>query len=159
MTDLIPSGAPQIAAGQADKVNGTKMVSVGCKLPNGLLCELGKVGDNDYTVVRLKGSNDALVVGGFGITENVSESFWNAWVKKHRGMAFIRNQLVFAMPDAASARDYAQDHATKKSGFEALDAMAGANDANGNKIITPDTNHLAQGRRDVAQAFQRSRQE
>lgn len=159
MTDPTPSGASQIAAGQADKANGTKMVSVGCKLPNGLLCELGKVGDNDYTVVRLKGSNDALVVGGFGITENVSESFWTAWVKKHRAMAFIRNQLVFAMPDAASARDHAQDHASKKSGFEALDAMAGANDASGKQVITPDTNHLAQGKRDVAQAVQRARQE
>lgn len=160
MTDQIPpaGGAPLIVAGQPDKANSTKTISVGCKLPNGLLCEMGKVGDSNYTVVRLNGSNDATIVGGFGITEHVSEEFWNAWVKKHKGMAFVRKGLVFAMGDVASARDHATDHATTRSGFEALDPLAGAGrDADGKPLITPDLPHLQQGKRDIIQTMERAR--
>lgn len=159
MTDQIPSsgGARLPPAGQPDKANGTKTISVGCKLPNGLICEMGKVGDSNHTVVRLNGSNDATVVGGFGITEHVSEEFWNAWIKKHRGMAFVKRGLVFAMDDADSARDHAVDQATTRSGFEALNPMEGVKDKDGKPLITPDVNHLAQGRRDIVQTMERAR--
>lgn len=39
-------------------------VTVGCKLPNGLILEQGAY------KVELNGSNSSIVVGGYGLTEN-----------------------------------------------------------------------------------------
>lgn len=152
-----PKGTPPIPAGEIGKANSTTMVTVGCKLPNGLICELGKFGDEDYRQVRLNGANDSSIVGGFGLTE-VSKGFWDVWVKKHARLAFVRGGHVFAMNDKDSARDFAQERAGVKTGFEALDPMKGMSDKDGNLLITPDVNHLTQGKRDTAQAIQRANQ-
>ena len=157
MTQQVTKGAPLAPAGESGKANGTSMLSVGCKLPNGLICELGKVGDEEYQSVRLNGANSSNIVGGYGITP-VSAAFWDAWVKKHQRLAFVSKRLVFAMTDRDSARDFAQEHAEVKSGFEALDPMKGMVDKDGKQLITPDVNHLQQGKRDTAQAMQRAAQ-
>lgn len=145
----------QTSAGEAGKANGTAMVTVGCKLPNGLICELGKHGDEGYQSVRLNGANSSNIAGGFGLTP-VSATFWDAWVKKHKRLAFVTKGHVFAMTDIASAQDFAKEHAEVKTGFEALDPMKGMSDGKGNQIITPDVGHLNQGKRDTAQAMQRA---
>lgn len=146
-----PQGAPQAAAGQPDKANGTEMVTVGCKLPNGLVCEMGKLGDETYTTVRLNGANSARVVGGYGITPGVSASFWNAWMKKNKGLEFVRKGLVFAHTDEASAADHAKDRAEVRSGLEALDPMKKVTGPDGKVLVETDMNHFNQGRADVAQ--------
>jgi hypothetical protein len=147
----LPQGATQAAAGQPDKANGTEVVTVGCKLPNGLICELGKPGDENYTSVRLNGANSARVVGGYGITPHVSASFWNAWMKKNKGLSFVRAGLVFSHTDEASAADHAKDNAERRSGLEALDPMKKLVGADGKVLVETDLNHFNQGRADVAQ--------
>jgi hypothetical protein len=146
-----PQGAPQAAAGQLDKANGTEVVTVGCKLPNGLICELGKPGDENYTAVRLNGANDARVVGGYGLTPFVSASFWAAWMKKNKGLSFVRKGLVFAHNDEASAADHAKDTAELRSGLEALDPMKKLVGPDGKVLVETDMNHFTQGKRDMAQ--------
>lgn len=138
------------------KANSTATVTVGCKLPNGLVCELGKFGDEDYKAVTLKGANSAVVHGGFGLTPGVDASFWEAWKKKHGRLSFVRLGLVFAVGDLASARDHAVDLSAVKTGLEPLDPLKKVtNPVTGDTILEVDGNHFAQARRDVAQATSR----
>ena len=51
-------------------------VTVGCKLPHGLVAEVGKES------VTFLGINSTELIGGHGITENVPKDFWDAWVAK-----------------------------------------------------------------------------
>jgi hypothetical protein len=145
-----PNGAAQAAAGELGKANSTAMVTVGCKLPNGLICEMGKVGDENHTVVRLNGANSARVIGGYGLTQ-VSAEFWGAWVKKHKGLEFVRKGLVFAHGDEASAGDHAKDVASTRTGFEAIDPTKKILGADGQPLLETDMSHFNQARADVAQ--------
>lgn len=118
-TTRISSGAPQPLAGEPGKVNGTKMVVVGCKLPNGLILELGRPGEGAYTRVRLNGANSAQIIGGAGLTD-VSEEFMTAWLKKNAELSFVRQRLVFVGNDVTEASAVAIDRAQQKTGFERL---------------------------------------
>lgn len=133
----------------------TTTVTIGCKLPNGMVLEMGKFGDEDYKAVTVKGSNSALVHGGFGITEGVDASFWQAWKKKHARLSFVQKGLVFAVGDLASARDHAIDMSALKTGLEPLDPMKKIVGPNGETLVEVDTGHFAQAKRDVAQARNR----
>lgn len=148
-----PQGAPLGAAGESDKANGTAMYTVGCKLPNGLYLELGKPGDDDYTRVRLEGSNGARIVGGFGLTP-VSKAFWDKWVKKNAKLEFVKKGMVFAMDTDASAVDFAKERAELKHGMEPLDPLKGLANVkgpDGKPLVEVDASHFAQGRQDMAQ--------
>lgn len=150
-TPTPPTTPTQAPVGQLDKAGGTQMVTVGCKLPNGLVCEMGKVGDENHTVVRLNGANSARVIGGYGLTQ-VSAEFWGAWVKKHKSLQFVRDGLVFAHGDDASASDHAKDFITKRTGFEAIDPTKKILGPDGKTpLLETDIEHWNQGRQDVAQ--------
>lgn len=98
-----------------------KTVVVGCKLPNGLIIEVGSPGADNYWRVQLKGSNDARVIGGYGITENVDEENFGRWLKSHAFMPAVKNGLIFVHGTVESARDCATDRKDLKHGFEAVD--------------------------------------
>lgn len=150
MTDSTITRVPPPPAGEPDKANGTKMIWVGCKLPNGLVCELGTRDDENYRSVRLNGANDARVVGGYGLTQ-VTESFWNAWVKKHQRLEFVKKALVFVEGDLDSARAHAEEESERKTGLEPLDPLKKVtNPETGDVILEVDSGHFAQGRRDMA---------
>lgn len=140
---------------EGNKQTSAKTVTVGCKLPNGLICEMGKFGDEDYKAVTLKGANSAVVHGGYGLTEGVDESFWQAWKAKHKRLSFVQKGLVFAVGDIASAIDHAIDLSAVKTGLEPLDPMKKVTDAAGNPLLEVDSSHFAQAKRDVAQASRR----
>jgi hypothetical protein len=153
MSETKVTGAPPPPAGEPDKANGTTMVVVGCKLPNGLICEMGKVGDENYRAVRLNGANSAKIVGGHGLT-HVSADFWNAWYKKNKHLEFVRKALVFAHGDEASASDHAADRAEVRTGMEPLDpikSLANVKGPDGKPLVEMDADHFNQGRADVAQ--------
>jgi len=142
---------PQAKPGEPDKVNGTASVVIGCKLPNGIIMEMGKLGDEGHVAVRINGSNAALVIGGYGMT-TVSKELWDKWYAKNKRLEFVRKGLIFAHGDEASARDHAQDNAGHKSGFEAVNPDQVIKNAAGDVILEADANHLRQGRMDIAQA-------
>jgi CTP:molybdopterin cytidylyltransferase MocA len=73
-------------------------VTVGCKLPNGLILEQG-----EYKV-ELNGSNSSIVVGGYGLTENVDKEAFEAWLAVHADQPYVRKELVFAQAKTSSAR-------------------------------------------------------
>jgi hypothetical protein len=53
--------------------------------------------------VELNGSNSSLVVGGYGLTENVDKKF-EAWLAVHADQPYVRKELVFAQAKTNSAR-------------------------------------------------------
>lgn len=145
------SEKPKETPGQPDKANGTAMVVVGCKLPNGLICELGKPGDDNYTRVVLNGANASQVAGGFGLT-SVSKAFWESWRDKHKRLDFVRKGLVFMHTDMASAVDHAKDSAGLRSGLEPLDPFKKVHNEKGEVVLEVDRDHFTQAQRAAAQA-------
>ena len=90
-------------------------VVVGCKLPNGFAAEVGDV------EVKFNGLNTTNVIGGFGITEGVSEEFWKAWLDKHQDMPFVKNGFIFAHSNNNSLKAEIKEKAKEKTGLEPLD--------------------------------------
>lgn len=113
--------------------------AVGCKLPNGIILEMGKRGERSHQSVKLNGANTARVVGGYGITEGVSTEFMQAYMKKHARMSFVQKGLVFIHGDVASAEAHAREQAEVKNGFERTDPL---NPMPGNKKLEPDLDNL-----------------
>lgn len=92
----------------------TETVTVGCKLPHGLVLEL------DKQSVVLNGANSSTIIGGYGLTEGVDKAFFDAWMEKNEHLPFVRNQTVFAQAKTEDARASALEKAGEKTGFEGM---------------------------------------
>ena len=89
--------------------NSSKTVTVGCKLPNGLVLEVGNKS------VEINGANSSRVVGGHGITYDVDAEFFEAWLKAHADRDMVKGGFVFAHEKASSAKAEAADKESNKS--------------------------------------------
>lgn len=88
---------------------------IGCKLPSGLVIRgAGKQ-------FKLNGSNSSMLINGYGTTEGVPADIWDEFAKDHATSKVIRNGIVFAVGDLASARDAAAERSKVKTGLEQLD--------------------------------------
>lgn len=127
-------------------ISGTATVIVGCKLPHGLVMELGKVGDEKYKRHVLFGANGnskgAIVAGGFGIT-TVPADFWEQWTKKNRHLELLKNGAVFAQEGLEDTKAAAVATAGIRTGLEPLNPQAPP------KEVTVDTDHINRGRQDL----------
>ncbi|MDQ0019003.1 hypothetical protein [[Curtobacterium] plantarum] len=92
-----------------------EVVTVGCKLPNGLVIDV----DGAQPVV-LAGANASNVIGGYGLTENVDKAVFDKWLEQHKDQPYVKNELVFAQAKTNSAESKAKDNADVKSGLEGL---------------------------------------
>lgn len=68
----------------------TNTVVVGCKLANGIIMQV------DDKAININGFNTAQIIGGHGITEDVDEEFWNAWVEKNKENSLYTGGFIFA---------------------------------------------------------------
>jgi hypothetical protein len=91
-----------------------KQVYVGCKLPNGLIAQVGN------TKVLFKGANSSRVVGGYGLTP-VDKDFSDAWFKQHKNFHPVKAELIFVQGDVVSAEAQADEQSEVKSGLEGVD--------------------------------------
>lgn len=89
-------------------------VSVGCKLPHGLIIKTGGKS------VALAGANSSAIIGGYGLTE-VDKDFYDAWRKEFATFAPLKNELIFVQESRAKAEGRAKEQAEVKSGLEPLD--------------------------------------
>lgn len=90
-------------------------VTVGCKLPHGLVAEVGKES------VTFLGINSTELIGGHGITENVPKDFWDAWVAKVSPWFLpLKNGVIFAFENEKSTTAKAKEMAKQATGFEGL---------------------------------------
>ena len=123
----------------ADIRTSTTTVTVGCKLPNGLIMELAEPAAGRQLIPApigerhtLNGSNSTLIDSPFGrvaqgthrygIT-HVPKEFAEAWFARHKDFEFVKRGQVFIVKDAAAAASEAKlrenDSATR-TGLEAL---------------------------------------
>lgn len=95
----------------------TTTVTVGCKLPNGLIIE---VADKKAT---LNGLNSTNVINSHGITE-VDKGLWDAWLSANKELSFVKKGLVFAHEKEAATKAEAKEREDNKTGLEQLDPKA-----------------------------------
>lgn len=93
-------------------------VTVGCKLPHGLILEVGKV------QVAINGENKAVIAGGHGVTEGVDKEFWDAWVAAHPNYKPLTSGLIFAHEDKKDAIAQVKERKGQKHGLERLNPEA-----------------------------------
>lgn len=82
-------------------------VTVGCKLPNGLIIEV------DGVRVTLNGVNKSNIVGADHCTTLVDESFWNAWLKEHETLMAVTSGAIFVAKNDVEAAAIVKDKKTK----------------------------------------------
>lgn len=96
----------------------SKTVSVGCRLPNGVVLELGD------KKVTLNGLNKVVIIGvDHGITE-VDGDFWAAWSELNKDFTPFKNGAIFSAGDAKSTSALAEDLQGVKTGLEPIDPNA-----------------------------------
>lgn len=101
-------------------VSGTDTVTVGCKLPHGLHLDIVKIGEPTARHT-INGTNSSRIIGGYGITEGVPRAFWDRWLEQAKDLAMVKNGLVFAHKETASAIAKAKDGAGVLNSFEPID--------------------------------------
>lgn len=89
-------------------------ITVGCKLPHGLILEHGG------KTITLKGWHSSRVAGGYGLTEGVDKDVFEAWLKAHADLPMVKRGLVFAQERAHSAEACAREREKVRSGLEGL---------------------------------------
>lgn len=106
------------------KVDG-ESVLVGCKLPHGIVLELGKPGEDKYSRVELAGQNTSRIPGGYGLT-HVNKAFMAEWMKRkeNASLAFVKRGYVFYHGEQASVESYFETSAPVRTGLERLDPKA-----------------------------------
>lgn len=95
-------------------------VVIGCKLPNGLILQ---VGDKQHAV---NGFNHSYVVGGHGITDDVPQDFWDAWVAENKDRAVLKNGFIFAHAKQKDVKAEATEKKATRSKTEPLDPSSKA---------------------------------
>lgn len=93
----------------------TSTYIIGCKLPSGLVIS------HEGQKLKLAGTNDSLLINGFGITRDVPAELWEGFAKTFADQPLLRNGVVFAVTDEASAKDASQERKDQKTGLEQLD--------------------------------------
>ncbi|GAN69296.1 hypothetical protein [Acetobacter orleanensis] len=88
-------------------------VTIGCKLPNGLILSLGAARH------ELAGTRASAVVGGYGLTP-VPAEFWAAWSRAYADFPPLKNGLIFAQNTVEKATGQAREQATLRTGTEPL---------------------------------------
>lgn len=120
-------------------------VTVACKLPHGLILELGNPGADNYRrhlvagpyTTDQAGKPASIVVNNYAFTK-VPEDFWKAWSAKHKGAQYLKTRAVYAEAESDGAQAAALTDGNTRSGFERLNPdkpMPG---------IEPDRDHLKQ---------------
>lgn len=103
MTTKVPSGRPgEMIEHTQNYPMGPKIAVRGPKLPYGMLPNFK-------------------IVGGFALTPGVPEEFWEHWLEQHKNDPMVENGLIYAHSREDYLEDYANDHASVKSGMQGLD--------------------------------------
>lgn len=102
------------------KSNSGSHVVVGCKLPHGLHLDINEPG-KPLRRVTLKGTNASNVVGGYGITPQVPQQFFEEWMRLNKELPAVKSGLIFATANVDSATGKAEDHKKLKNNLEPLD--------------------------------------
>lgn len=121
----------------------SKLLTVGCRLPHGLVLEVGTPGADNYRQIKLNGpfsknsaGHGVLTVNGYAFTK-VPEDFWQEFTRAHKGATYLVNRMIYAEDSDEKAQSATkQGESAGKTGFEALNP-----DKPGHGV-EPDQDHL-----------------
>lgn len=109
----------------------SKLLTIACRLPHGLVAEVGRFGDENYKQIQLNGPNSKTSDGKGVLTHNgyaftkVPEDFWNEFVRTRKNATYMVNRMVYAEDSDEKAKaTTTQAESTGKTGFEALNPDA-----------------------------------
>lgn len=115
---------------------GAATVVIGCKLPHGLIIEVGidKNGNKSerYQSIKLNGPNrdgNRIIGNAYGFT-HVDKALWELWVKTHADLPYVKKELVFVQADLSRAEAASIERGNERHGLESLqdkDARLGKN--------------------------------
>jgi hypothetical protein len=109
--------AENAASKRKPRAQLSSMVSVGCRLPNGIVLEHPLDPNNK---VELNGLNRAKVVGaGYGVT-NVPREFWDMWSSVHKDFGPFKAGAIFSASSESDVAIVAAEVAREKTGFEQM---------------------------------------
>jgi hypothetical protein len=102
-------------------------VVVACKIPAGLILEVGSVAKDTYRRVEIAGpnttyrtgQNTGLIVGGYAFT-TVPADLWAEFVRTRSKAAFLQNRAVYAEDTMDKAHAAALTDSKTLIGFERL---------------------------------------
>jgi len=115
---------PKIQAGEGQnqieevKTMADKVI-IGCKLPNGIILE---VGDKSKLI---KGLNASVIIGADHVTTEVDAEFYEAWLADHKDFPAVKSGAIFVAKTIEAIKEKAKDLKKEKTGFEPMqqDAM------------------------------------
>lgn len=141
----VPKESPKPEERPASATRTSNLVTVACKVPNGLILRNHEMFDeaeplfgggyktvrrsrpigNPITIVgpsRAPGSDpDAKrVVGGYGLTFNVPRDDFERWMKDNADLDIVKLKLIFAHENVERVQDQARDQKMLRSGLEPL---------------------------------------
>lgn len=124
-----------------------EVVIVACKLPAGLIIEVGTPGEDRYARVVIAGSNTSLrtgrntglIVGGYAFTP-VKKDVWDEFLRTHSRAAYVKNRAIYAEDSLDKAQAAALTDSKTLLGFERLNPDKMPDD------LKPDEEHLKQAR-------------
>lgn len=120
-------------------------VSIGCKIPNGIVMRLHQYVEQDVPLlgggfqkqkialptgkeITLKGwarkmnEAPALLIDGYcAINSEVDADFWAQWLEQNKNAQYIKNGMIFAVSNDKSAIAKAREEVERRSGMEPLD--------------------------------------
>lgn len=133
--------------GKASKVkdqDSSGVVTVACKLPNGLILRVFDMAEDHEPVLgggsrkvskavpredtyAVHGSAkpfnqevDWQIIGGYGLTPNIPREFYDKWEEQNASAAYVKNALVFAYERMENCVSAAKDHKEVLSGMQPL---------------------------------------
>lgn len=148
--DLTPTTTPRKGDAGAPRSTSGETVTIGCRMPNGLLLRLHEFIEYDEPLygggyrrskiarpvgeaIKLNGCaiNVAAVaagempefpiIGGFGLTSGVPKEFWDAWHEQNKTTELVRNGIVFVAKNEAAGTAMARERAGQvRSGLEPI---------------------------------------
>lgn len=141
------SAEPAAPAVHTPRGKGSAVVTVACKIPNGLVLQLCKPTEypeetRSGTVMRKRFDKFGeriivsgpaypngnipgfparpMIVGGYALTPGVNAEFFAEWIAQNAKAPFVANKMIFGFSSLDETKGEAADHREVRSGFEPL---------------------------------------
>lgn len=114
---MATAAKPKGAKAATNVAVGSTSVTIGCKLPHGIILDHPLDPDKK---VELKGKNGSMIVGApYGTTE-VDGEFWETWKTVHKDFPALRSGAIFEAANASELTAVAAELEDEKTGFEPM---------------------------------------
>lgn len=100
------------------KTSGSEMLTIGCKLPHGIVLEDPTPGS--VKTVELNGLNKIIIIGATYAATQVPADFWAAWQAFHGDFPALKSGAIFVAQNEVDAAAMAKELENETTGFEPM---------------------------------------